>query len=92
VVRDDESMARLRCHDMDGAGRLELRGLEDMRMQPNIYVLSDDNAQALLPILADVGRIVEDSRRSRLGNLPTIGKRLPAKTTDPRGRAIEWSW
>jgi len=21
-----------------------------------------------------------------------IGKRLPAKTTDPRGRAIEWSW
>jgi hypothetical protein len=58
----------------------------------NIRVLSDDDHKSLLPILADVGRIVEDSRRGRLGNLPTIGKRLPAKTTDPRGRAIEWSW
>jgi hypothetical protein len=69
-----------------------------MTLQSNIRVLSDDDHKSLLPILADVGRIVGNSSlyRSRYGtqfaHLPTIGKRLPAKTTDPRGRAIEWSW
>jgi hypothetical protein len=52
-----------------------------MREPSNIRVLSDDDAQALLPVLADVGKIVDDSRRGRLGNLPTVGKREPARKT-----------
>ena len=51
-------------------------------------VLSDDDAQALLPILADVGRIVNWSRfevgvlpeLSSIG-LPFVGKREPARKT-----------
>lgn len=54
----------------------------------NIRVLSDDDAQALLPILADVGRIVnwsrfEDGELPELSSigLPFVGKREPARKT-----------
>jgi hypothetical protein len=74
---------------MDRAGTLELRGLEDMRMQSNIRVLSDGDAQALLPVLSDVGRIYDGSRtivdvgnqRVATGKIPLIGKRRAARKT-----------
>jgi hypothetical protein len=66
--------------------------------ESNIRVLSDDDHKSLLPILADVGRIVnwnrfEDGELPRLSpdGLQLIGERRPAKSR-PNGAGRTWTW